>query len=63
MKLKLDENIHGDAKEALAGWGHDVTTVHDEALAGHPDTDLAAAVRSEKRRLVTFDLDFADARR
>ena len=63
MKIKLDENVHGDTKEALAGWGHDVTTVHDEALAGHPDIELAAAVRAERRCLVTFDLDFADARR
>ena len=47
MKIKLDENVHGDAQAALAGWGHDVATV----------------VRAERRCLVTFDLDFADARR
>ena len=63
MKLKLDENVHADAQAALAGWGHDVATVHDEKLAGHPDVDLATAVRAERRCLVTFDLDFADARR
>ena len=33
MRIKLDENIHGDARDALAGWGHDVTTVHEEGLA------------------------------
>ena len=48
MKIKLDENVHGDAQATLAG---------------HPDIDLAAAVRAERRCLVTFDLDFADARR
>ena len=63
MNIKLDENVHGDAKDALAGWGHDVATVHDEGLAGHPDIDHAGAVRSERRCLVTFDLDFGDTRR
>lgn len=63
MKIKLDENVHGDAREALARRGHDVATVHDEELAGHSDVDLAAAIRLERRCLVTFDLGFADARR
>jgi hypothetical protein len=34
VRIKLDENVHGDAREALAGWGHDVTTVYEERLAG-----------------------------
>ncbi len=63
MKIKLDENIHGDVREALMGWGHDVTTVHQEELAGRPDTDVAAAVRVEGRCLATLDLDFANPRR
>jgi len=63
VRLKLDENVHGDARDALAGWGHDVATVHDERLAGHPDVDVAAAVKTEGRCLVTFDLDFADPRK
>ena len=33
---KLAENVHADAQAALAGWGHDVATVHDEKLAGIP---------------------------
>ena len=63
MKIKLDENVHGDAPDALSGWGHDVATARDEGLAGHPDADVAAAVRAEGRCLVTFDLHFADPRR
>lgn len=63
MKLKLDENVHGDVGETLRTQGHDVLTVHDQDLAGHPDTDVAAAVKDEGRCLVTFDLDFADPRR
>ena len=62
MKIKLDENIHGDVRDALAGWGHDASTGHDEGLAGHPDADIATAVKAEERCLVTFDLDFANPR-
>ena len=63
MRLKLDENVHTDVAAALRTDGHDVLTVHDEQLAGHPDADVARAVREEQRVLVTFDLDFADPRR
>lgn len=63
MKIKLDENVHGDVQEALTRRGHDATTVHEEGLRGRPDDDVAAAVRAEERCLVTFDLDFADPRR
>jgi len=62
VKLKLDENVHGDVAGALAGWGHDVVTVREEGLAGSPDLEVAAAVKAERRVLVTFDLDFADPR-
>ena len=63
MKIKLDENVHGDTRHALTAVGHDVATVHDEDLAGRPDTDVAAAVKAERRCIVTFDLGFADTRR
>jgi predicted nuclease of predicted toxin-antitoxin system len=62
VKIKLDENMHGDVRDALAGWGHDVTTLHDEGLAGRPDAEVAVAVKAEERCLVTFDLDFANPR-
>jgi predicted nuclease of predicted toxin-antitoxin system len=63
VKVKLDENVHGDVAPALRALGHDVLTVHDQGLAGHPDADVASAVQKEQRVLVTFDLDFADIRR
>ena len=62
MKIKLDENVHGDVVGALATRGHDVRTAREEGLAGRPDRDVAAAVKAEARCLVTFDLDFADPR-
>jgi predicted nuclease of predicted toxin-antitoxin system len=62
VKLKLDENVHTDVAPALRALGHDVATVHDQGLAGHHDADVARAVRTENRALITFDLDFADPR-
>jgi len=62
VKIKLDENIHGDVQDALARWGHDAATVHEEGLAGRSDAEVAAAVKAEERCLVTFDLDFANPR-
>jgi len=63
VKLKLDENVHGGVVVELAAAGHDVTTVHQQGLAGRPDADIAKAVKAERRCFVTFDLDFADTRR
>lgn len=63
MRIKLDENVHGDVKGALAARSHDVVTVRGAGLAGRADLDVAAAVRTERRCLVTFDLGFADTRR
>ncbi|MBI3449253.1 MAG: DUF5615 family PIN-like protein [Acidobacteria bacterium] len=62
MKIKLDENVHGDVADALTARGHDVTTARGEGLGGRADSEVASAVRSEGRCLVTFDLDFADPR-
>jgi len=62
VKIKLDENVHGDVAAALGARGHDVTTARQQGLGGRPDSEVAAAVRSEGRCLVTFDLDFADPR-
>ena len=63
MNLKLDENVQTDVAPALRALGHDVLTVHDQHLAGHPDADIARADHQEQRVLVTFDLDFAEIQR
>jgi len=63
VRLKLDENIPRSASKRLSSIGHDVDTVLDEALGGHPDSDVWVAAQAESRLLVTQDLDFSDARR
>jgi uncharacterized protein with PIN domain len=63
MKLKLDENLPEQLAVALRQLGHDVHTVPDENLTGHPDDTIWAAVQSEQRFLITQDLDFSDVRR
>ena len=63
MKLKLDENLPEQLAVALRELGHDVHTVQAENLAGHPDIAIWAAAQSERRFLITQDLDFSDVRR
>jgi predicted nuclease of predicted toxin-antitoxin system len=62
MRIKLDENIATSAGERLAALGHDVHTVLQEGLRGHPDSDVWTAAQTEERFLVTQDLDFSDER-
>lgn len=62
VRFKLDENIPKDAGALLRGAGHEVETVLDERLGGNPDTKVFATCQSEKRVLITFDLDFSDIR-
>jgi len=56
VRIKLDENITVEAKEPLLAAGHDVDTVVDEHLAGHPDPDVLAGAVADQRALVSFDL-------
>jgi predicted nuclease of predicted toxin-antitoxin system len=63
MKLKLDENLSRHLKSTLAVLGHEVDTVAEECLLSRPDSDIAAAAKTESRVLFTLDLDFADLRR
>jgi predicted nuclease of predicted toxin-antitoxin system len=46
----------------LVGAGHDVDSVHDEALTGRPDPEVLAAARAEARLLLTLDRGFGDVR-
>jgi len=60
MKLKLDENLGRQVWELLRGHGHDVQTVPDERLSAVADEDLIQACRTERRCLVTLDLEFGN---
>ncbi len=60
--LKLDENLPAEATELLQNAGHDAMSVWDQSLEGHSDDSIASVCQSEKRAIVTFDLDFADIR-
>jgi predicted nuclease of predicted toxin-antitoxin system len=60
MKLKLDENLGRQVAELLRCRGHDVQTVLEENLAAVADEDLMQACRTERRCLVTLDLEFGN---
>jgi predicted nuclease of predicted toxin-antitoxin system len=63
MRIKLDENLPASVVAVLVAFGHDVDTVHDEGLTGHPDVDVFNGAQQAKRFLITQDLDFSDTRR
>lgn len=60
MQFKIDENLPDAVVALLSGQGHDAMTVRQQTLNGRPDSDVAAACKSERRALVTLDLDFSD---
>lgn len=62
MRLKLDENLPVAAAIPLRELGHDVDTVHDEALAGAADPQVIAAATAAGRALITLDKGLADVR-
>ena len=62
MRLKTDENVHPDAAVYLRQQGHDALTVWDQSLRGTTDANLAAVCQSERRALITLDMDFSDIR-
>ena len=62
MRFKIDENLPVEAAYSLIAAGHDAATIHDEGLVGYPDPDVAAVCQSERRALITLDLDFSDIR-
>jgi predicted nuclease of predicted toxin-antitoxin system len=63
MKFKLDENFGTRTQQLLHAAGHDVQTVRDQGLQGYSDQHLYEVCFTERRCLVTLDLDFADITR
>ncbi len=62
MRFKVDENLPPEIADMLIQAGHDATTALQEGLGGVADPAIAEACRTERRSLVTLDLDFADIR-
>jgi hypothetical protein len=60
LKLKLDENLGERGRRMLAEAGHEVATVAEQGLAGAEDLRLITVCGSERRCLVTLDLDFSN---
>jgi predicted nuclease of predicted toxin-antitoxin system len=62
MRFKVDENLPVEAADLLRMNGHDALTVFEQSMRGHPDADVAAVCKAEKRALITLDVDFAEIR-
>ncbi len=63
MKFKLDENFGTRTQQIFQTSGFNVLTVRDQRLQGCSDQQLYEVCCSEKRCLVTLDLDFSDVLR
>jgi len=63
IKIKIDECLPHECADLMIQQGYNVETVRQEGLQGSADTEIWNAAQSEKRFLVTTDLDFSDMRR
>lgn len=62
MRLFADECVYAVTTNTLRNWGHDVLTAQEAGLSGHADEDLLAFATTEKRILISIDLDFSNIR-
>jgi predicted nuclease of predicted toxin-antitoxin system len=60
VKLKLDENRGSRGVELFRRAGHDISTVAQQGLCSASDKRLLEVCLSEKRCLVTLDLEFGN---
>ena len=61
MRIKFDENLGDRGADILRAAGHDVSTVVEEELCAASDVELIEVCRSERKCLVTLDLDFSNS--
>lgn len=60
MRLFADESVWEITREFVRLRGHDLATVEERGLAGAMDEVVLSQALSEKRVLVTRDLDFSN---
>ena len=63
MRIKLDENLPARLVPVLTDFGHDVDTVPAEGIGGKDDDIVWHTAQTDRRFLVTQDLDFSDVRK
>jgi predicted nuclease of predicted toxin-antitoxin system len=59
LRILANENVPGEAIDALRLLGHDVVWVRTQA-PGSPDEAVLAQAQAENRIVVTFDKDFGE---
>jgi len=59
VRFKLNEDMPASAGDVVKAAGHEVATVHEEALGGAADEIIADICKAEEMILITLDLDFA----
>lgn len=62
MRIKVDEDLPGDAVRLLRERGYDAVSVVAQGMSGWKDRPLWEAVQAEQRFLVTADKGFGDLR-
>jgi predicted nuclease of predicted toxin-antitoxin system len=62
VKFKLDENLPLEILEDLRRAGQEADSVHDEGLAGEPDSVVLEKSREDGRILLTLDKGIGDLR-
>lgn len=60
MRFKVDENLPQEVCQLLCQHGHDSVSVFDQTLTGEKDPTIFDVCQSERRALMTLDLDFAN---
>jgi predicted nuclease of predicted toxin-antitoxin system len=60
MRFLADMGVSQQVVQWLRKNGHDVTHLRDEGLQNLPDSNIFDKAHSERRVILTFDLDFGE---